>query len=316
MGNPIPDFVGKQALSLSDLQSLADAVKGAVLDNTNAVHGVVPARGAQVPELDFVVRGHPEGIQYKGGHIVYLADDNHPAQVVALGTPGTWTPSGVPCTAGSSLIIRIEIDPEADEIVSAYPLLGDSVAGPGTPASGGSSSGSSVKVRYIDYPIATLLTDGKGVLIQQHHVGAIVLPRIGTLTGGGSTPGGGSTGSTPGGGGSEPGGGGSTPGGGGSTGGGSTPGGGGSTPGGGSCHCITYEFDPEWFTVTMSNKVASVTLNTAKLDAVAQEIVNGISVDVTVTGLSETTQNGTVSCSTTATGTADALTANTDVRTT
>ena len=312
MGNPIPDFVGKQALSLTDLQALADAVKGAVLDNTNAVTGVVPARGAQVPELDFIVRGHPEGIQYKGGHIVYLADDNHPAQVIALGTPGTWTHSGMPCTAGASLIIRIEIDMESDELVSAYPLIGDSVAGPGTPASGGSSSGSSAKVRYIDYPIATLLTDGKGVLIQQHHVGAIVLPRLGTIAGGGSTPG---SGSTPGGGGSEPGGGGSTPGGGGSTpgGGGSTPGGGGSTPGGGGCTCLTYEFDPEWFTVTVNNNVASVTLNTAKLDAVAAEIVNGISVDVTVTGLSETTQNGTVSCSTTASGTADELTANTNV---
>lgn len=101
----------------------------------------------------------------------------------------------------------------------------------------------------------------------------------------------------------------------GGSGGGSQSGGGGSQSGGGgsTCACLTYNFDPEWFTVTVTNNVAFVTLNTAKLDAVAQEIVNGISVEVAVTGLSETTQNGTVSCSTTASGTADELAANTNV---
>lgn len=58
------------------------------------------------------------------------------------------------------------------------------------------------------------------------------------------------------------------------------------------CHCKRYEFDPEWFLVTETEDVVSVSVNPAKLSATVDEMLAGISVDVQVEGLSEVTAFG------------------------
>ncbi len=110
-------------------------------------------------------------------------------------------------------------------------------------------------------------------------------------------------------GGSQSGGGGSQ-----SGGGGSQSGGGGGTTGGGSCTCPSYEFDAEWFTVTVkSDGTQVVSLRADALDALASEVVSELEVEVEVSGIAEATTHGNILVASTGSGSVAALNVETNV---
>lgn len=88
------------------------------------------------------------------------------------------------------------------------------------------------------------------------------------------------------------------------------PGGSGSGSDGGSddgCSCPTYIFDPAYFVVTDSGKSRMVSLNTAAIANLVQECADEIEVEVSVTGLSETTEHGQLHVTTEGRGPVDDL---------
>lgn len=110
-------------------------------------------------------------------------------------------------------------------------------------------------------------------------------------------------------GGSQSGGGGSQ-----SGGGGSQSGGGGGTTGGGSCNCPSYEFDAEWFTVTVkSDGTQVVSLRAEALDALASEVVSELEVEVSASGIAEATTHGNIRVASTGSGSVAALNVETNV---
>lgn len=97
-------------------------------------------------------------------------------------------------------------------------------------------------------------------------------------------------------------------------GGGSQSGGGGGTTGGGSCNCPSYEFDAEWFTVTVkSDGTQVVSLRADALDALASEVVSELEVEVSASGIAEATTHGNIRVASTGSGSVAALNVETNV---
>lgn len=71
------------------------------------------------------------------------------------------------------------------------------------------------------------------------------------------------------------------------------------------CDCPQYEFDSEWFTVTQKGDKTEVSINESKVQAIAEEIVSNIELQVAVTGIAEVNANGTLYVSTDGSGTVD-----------
>lgn len=65
------------------------------------------------------------------------------------------------------------------------------------------------------------------------------------------------------------------------------------------CPCKRYEFDQEWFIVTETADVVSVGFRAEKIDAIVQELLAGVRVEVQVSGLVEHTEYGELKAGTT-----------------
>ena len=99
-----------------------------------------------------------------------------------------------------------------------------------------------------------------------------------------------------------------------SGGGGSQSGGGGGTTGGSSCTCPSYEFDAEWFSVTVkSDGTQVVSLRAEALDALASEVVSELEVEVSASGIAEATTHGNIRVASTGSGSVAALNVETNV---
>ncbi|MGN0874566.1 MAG: hypothetical protein ACI4OZ_05200 [Akkermansia sp.] len=103
-------------------------------------------------------------------------------------------------------------------------------------------------------------------------------------------------------------------GGGSQSGGGGSQSGGGGTTGGGSCTCPSYEFDAEWFTVTVkSDGTQVVSLRAEALDALAAEVVSELEVEVSASGIAEATTHGNIRVASAGSGSVAALAVETNV---
>lgn len=103
-------------------------------------------------------------------------------------------------------------------------------------------------------------------------------------------------------------------GGGSQSGGGGSQSGGGGTTGGGSCNCPGYEFDAEWFTVTVkSDGTQVVSLRAEALDALAAEVVSELEVEVSASGIAEATTHGNIRVASSGSGSVAALEVETNV---
>lgn len=97
-------------------------------------------------------------------------------------------------------------------------------------------------------------------------------------------------------------------------GGGGSQSGGGGTTGGGSCTCPSYEFDAEWFTVTVkSDGTQVVSLRAEALDALAAEVVSELEVEVSASGIAEATTHGNIRVASAGSGSVAALEVETNV---